>query len=247
MAFKFKKFAVEDSDCAMKVGTDSVLLGAWINYTSSANILDVGTGCGLLALIAAQNTNATVTGIEIEFKAYCQAKQNFANSSWSNRLTCINHDFRTFASEYYQQMLEVKAEGSSCGFDLIISNPPYFTNSLKSSITSRNTARHNSVLPINELIHSAKLLLKKNGRLNIVFPVPDYEQLDLICIEEGLAATRKTFVIPCKGKKPNRVLLEYSIGNVSDIEISELAIRDENGFYTNDYLRLTNPYYLYLH
>jgi tRNA1Val (adenine37-N6)-methyltransferase len=247
MAFKFKKFTVEDSDCAMKVGTDSVLLGAWINYTSTANILDVGTGCGLLALIAAQNTNATITAIEIDFKAFCQAMQNFVNSSWSNRLTCINNDFRAFASEYYNQMSEDKVNDSACGFDMIISNPPYFTNSLKSSITSRNTARHNSVLPIYELIHYAKLLLKKNGHLNIVFPVPDYEQLDLVCIQEGLAATRKTFVIPRKGKRPNRVLLEYSIESPGNIEMSELTIRDENGFYTNDYLRLTNPYYLHLH
>ncbi len=256
MPFHFKQFVVDDTQSAMKVGTDSVLLGAWINYNGASNILDIGTGCGLLALIAAQNTDASIVGIEINEQAYYQALSNFAASKWTERLSCILADFRDYSKELFAHK-ELDAHpreanermiGSSVKrtFDLIISNPPYFSNSLKSGVTGRDNARHDTGLPISDLIKNSKHLLSEQGRLSVIFPYSEYTQLDLLCKNEGLLLTRQTFVIPKHGKEPNRILLEYSNISFADCEVNEIMIRDEHGKYTPEYLKLTEPYYLHL-
>lgn len=251
MAFQFKQFIIDDAESAMKVGTDSVLLGAWINYEGADSILDVGTGCGLLALMAAQNTNAVITALEIDEGAYNQALKNFVASKWSERLTGIFADFRVYSREINNQQKEEALLNETNSpddgtFDLIISNPPFFSNSLKSGVTNRDNARHDCGLPYTDLIRNSKLLLSEKGRLNLIFPYTDYEQFDTMCKSEGLFLARKTMVTPRKGKQPNRVLLEYS--NMSGIECKagDITIRDEYGKYTSEYLSLTEPYYLFL-
>ena len=133
LCFEFKQFTVWHDKCAMKVGTDGVLLGAWANVESAKHILDVGTGTGLIALMLAQRTvQADVTAIEIDSMAAIQARENIAHSPWKNRITLFNCDFR-----YFHDDLK---------YDLIVSNPPYFVNALKCLDKQRNMARHTDLL-----------------------------------------------------------------------------------------------------
>lgn len=133
-SFQFKEFTVFHDKCAMKVGTDGVLLGAWTECDNCKDMLDIGTGCGLIALMLAQKSAAFIDAIEIDNTAAIQAADNFKNSKWSNRLTIIH------------KSLQVHANSTSKKYDLIVSNPPFFENSLKTPLASRNIARHNEHL-----------------------------------------------------------------------------------------------------
>src|SRR5664280_2075596 len=117
--FEFKQFRVEQSKAAMKVGTDGVILGAWTSVDNASRILDVGTGTGLIALMLAQRSNAAIDAVEIDDDAYCEAKFNFEQSPWKERLKIFHSDFNAFSKEYGHQ------------YDLIVSNPPFFIDSLK--------------------------------------------------------------------------------------------------------------------
>lgn len=238
MAFRFKQFSVDDSGCAMKVGTDSVLLGAWADYTANTRILDIGTGCGLLALIAAQESNAIVTAIDIEETACRKAAENFRQSPWPARLQCIHQGLQEFTHN--------RIVSKAVPFDHIITNPPYFINSLKSPDTGRNTARHTDGLPLETLIKLSSLLLADYGKLSKVFPFSESSLLISLAADHSLNLSRLLIIIPKLGKEPNRILLELTKGSVETVETAELAIRDEKGHYTEEYIGLTERFYLHL-
>ena len=136
--FKFKQFTVWHDKCAMKVGTDGVLIGAWVNLNNAKRVLDVGAGTGLIALMTAQRCDAEIVGIEIDENASIQAKENVSSSPWANRIAIENIDYNDYTSNEL--------------FDVIISNPPFFENSLKSNQANRNTARHDISLSFAQLI-----------------------------------------------------------------------------------------------
>ncbi len=232
MSFRFKQFSVEDGECTMKVGTDSVLLGAWAQLPSTGNVLDVGTGCGLLALMVAQRSNALITAIDIDKPSVKQAQENFTNSPWGhiiNALVTTFQDFALFAPDT---------------FELIITNPPYFVNSLKAPQAPRSNARHNDGLPFEELSAHSFQLLQNHGRLCLILPVSEAELFKESALGCGFYLTRQLSVTPIENKKPNRLLMEFSKSPAHEVTAESLTIRNENGSYTNDYKKMTSAFYL---
>lgn len=232
MSFRFKQFSVEDDQSTMKVGTDSVLLGAWAQLPSTGNVLDVGTGCGLLALMVAQRSNTVITAIDIDEPSIKQAQKNFSNSPWSSRISASVVTFQDFT---------FSDPGT---FNLIISNPPYFVNSLKAPHAPRSNARHNDGLPFAELAALSFQLLQDNGRLCLILPVNEAELFREAAFGYGFYPTRQLSVIPVENKPPNRLLMEFSKSPTDEYRAESLTIRNENGSYTNDYKKITSAFYL---
>lgn len=231
MSFRFKQFSVEDKNCPMKVGTDSVLLGAWANLPENGHILDIGTGCGLLALMAAQLSEAQIFAIDINAQSIDQATQNFHNSPWKHRLMAIPVSLQDFAGS------------TDLSFNHIISNPPYFVNSLKAPEQSRNSARHNDELPFPVLANLCRKLLRPDGKLSLILPKTEAELFLKVALDAGLFLTRRLVVSPFPGRPANRNILEFSGSMHGELENNELFIR-EHKMYTEDYKQLTRDFYL---
>ncbi|MBU8891469.1 MAG: methyltransferase [Bacteroidales bacterium] len=230
--FKFKQFTIYQNKCAMKVGTDGVMLGAWANCEAAKNILDIGTGTGLIALMLAQRSNANIDGIEIDETASGQAKENVENSIWKDRISIINVSFQNFS------------ESVNYKYDLIVSNPPYFQNSLFASDEKRTDARHNSNLELEDIINGAMKLLKNEGVLSLTLPYLEGNIFILKASEKGLFCVRQTKVLPKPTHEPKRLLLEFMKIKKPLIEqeiIIELNKRHE---YSDAYKNLTKDFYL---
>jgi len=232
MPFRFKQFVVDDAACPMKVGTDSVLLGAWARLENSLSILDIGTGCGLLSLMAAQRSEAQITAIDIDPVATETARANFMISPWADRIEARCVSLQDF----------VKGQKET-DFDHIVSNPPFFINSLKAPDPERSNTRHNDLLPFEDLAFASARLLAPGGRLSLVLPVTESAVFIDISSKFGLFLTRKLTVIPKAGKEANRLLLEFARQQMP-MENSELTIRNESGEYTTEYKKLTRDFYL---
>ena len=232
--FNFKQFSVQQDLCSMKVGTDGVLLGAWTHTDNTNRILDIGTGTGLIALMLAQRSNANITGVDAEANACEQAKINFEDSPWTDRLQLVYSKIQDFHSDYL--------------FDLIVSNPPYFSGYYSSENLSRDIARSADVLlSYEELISSAKKLLIANGRLTLILPADQQEKIITIANQNELTLSRLTFVKTKNTKEAKRILLEF-VNATSEVKeiIDELIIQsDDNGrVYTQEYIDLTKDFYL---
>jgi len=228
--FEFKQFRIEQQKAAMKVGTDGVLLGAWTPVKDSLRILDIGTGTGLIALLLAQRSFATVDAVEIDELACEEAKFNFEQSPWKDRLKVFNTDFQMFVNLPFGP------------YDLIVSNPPFFVNSLKTKNAALSVARHNDVLTFDQLVICARKLLNNNGRLCVIIPFTSCEEFRGCARLAGFYLQRQTQVIPKFGRAPKRVLLEFTVKPCYPIN-NELVILDEGGNYTRDYKTLTASYY----
>ena len=219
----------------MKVGTDGVLLGAWVRLNEGhGRILDIGCGTGLVALMAAQRTaewSAEVVGVEIDPASAAEAAYNFAESPWAERLSvaeCAVQDFH-----------------SDTPFDHIVSNPPYFVNSLLSPDEARTNARHTTTLTFDELAHSASQLLADEGVLSVVLPYGAVSDMVLSAARCGLFLTRRMDVRSKATSAPIRVLLEFG-RNAVPTERTELTIHSPEGpfGYSPDYVALTKDFYL---
>lgn len=229
-SFAFKQFTVNHDKCAMKVGTDGVLLGAWAPATKANHILDVGTGTGLIALQMAQrNHYAMVTAIEIDASAATQAKENVDSSPWADRINVICSDFRDFQSE-------IK-------FDLIVSNPPYFMDALKCPNKQRNMARHTGGLNYDSLFRHAARLLLKDGVISIIIPAEVESAVIDAAWNHRLIPSNCMRVITKPGKPCKRVLLTFSFQYKEYVEES-ICIEVEHNFYTPEYIALTKDFYL---
>lgn len=228
--FEFKQFRIEQHKAAMKVGTDGVLLGAWIPVDDARRILDVGTGTGLIALMLAQRSNAKVDAVEIDELACDEAKFNFEQSPWSERLHVYHSDFQLFADSLCES------------YDLIVSNPPFFVNSLKTNNAALAVARHNDTLSFDQLVSGARKLLNSTGRLCIIIPFESRIEFRECARLSGFYLRQQTKVIPKLGRVPKRVLLEFTMLPNYLID-NELSILDENGDYAENYKTLTAPFY----
>ena len=224
--FTFKQFSVEQSGAAMKVGTDGVLLGAWVGISADTKrVLDVGTGTGLLALMVAQRASeAQIVAVEIEPQAAEQARANVTSSPWAERIEVVCTDAKEYASEQK--------------FDLIISNPPYFTASLHSPDAERNLARHTDTA----LCSLAVRLLSDSGRLAVVLPSDCERSIRMAAIGTGLHPTRLCRVRTSSAKQPKRVLMEFSRRG-DDEQQSELVM-SHKGEPTEEYVELIRDFYL---
>ncbi len=231
--FKFKEFSINQDKCAMKIGTDGVLLGAWATIENKANtILDIGAGTGLLSLMLAQRSLAeNIEALEIDEDAHQQCIENFEDSAWANRLFCYHAGLDEFIDEIEDP------------YDLIISNPPFYSEDVSSGNTSRDTARQNQSLPFDELLEGVSKLLSSDGLFTTI--IPHKEEASFI----RLAASYALFphrILRVKGNTSaeiKRSLLEFSFKDGEILE-NELIIEIKRHQYTEDYINLTKEFYL---
>jgi tRNA1Val (adenine37-N6)-methyltransferase len=228
-AFDFQQFSIQQDQCAMKIGIDGVLLGAWSPIVKSKHILDIGTGTGLLALMMAQRSDAAIDAVEIDNAAFLQAQDNIQNSSFHDRIQC-----------YHSSIQEFKTQKS---YDLIISNPPYFEASLKSDNKARNSARHNDGLNLSELFSKASQLLSPQGHLAIILPYSSLGKIKIRTKEQKLHLAHITEVKGREHKSPNRVLV-YLQRDEIETSVDTLTIYSSEGGYTKAFQNLTQDYYL---
>lgn len=195
--FRFKQFSVSDELCAMKVGTDGVLIGAWADVEGDSRILDLGTGSGLIALMLAQrNSEAEIVALDIDEQATIQAQRNFELSPWAERLSVVN----TNVCDYVPKSR----------FTHIVTNPPYFVDSLHSPDAARTAARHTSSLDFEQIVASAERLLEPEGRLSIILP-SDVASLFRRVAFERLWLTRQLDIVTKEGEVPRRTMMEFRL------------------------------------
>ncbi len=226
--FRFKQFSLAHDKCAHKIGTDGVLLGAWINSNNPINILDIGSGSGLISFILAQRfPNAKITGIEMDETSFHQSQDNLQDNPWKDRIEFIHSDF-------------LKTELPQNSFDLIVSNPPFFKEAYLSGNKPRDNARHEFSLPHKLLINKAISLLKKSGKIALVLPVEEGKD---ILSYSGLHAQRVCEMRNKPTSEIKRYLMELS-PNASSLLEEEIWIREDDGTFAEKYQNLTKDFYL---
>ena len=231
--FQFKQFTIQQDKTAMKVGTDGVLLGAWAHLDSNTfSVLDIGAGTGLIALMIAQRSCAEVIdAIELNSDAYEQAVDNFENSDWGDRLFCYHASLQEFTEEVDDT------------YDLIISNPPFYTSTYKELPKERAMARHTESLTYVELLASVSKLLSKKGNCAFIIPFSEEDNFLATAKKNKLFPNRITHVKGTKNSPIKRSLIQCSFFE-KPIEINELVIEIERHIYTLDYIELVQDFYL---
>lgn len=231
--FHFKKFSINDSKAAMKIGTDAVLLGAWTPCGGETRILDIGTGSGILALMMAQrNSNAEIDAVEIDSDAASLAKGNVDHSPWCDRIQIFNSSLQDFSS------------GNRCLYSLIISNPPFFTDSLKAPDKARNLARHNDSLPVKELLECSSEMLTKNGKASFIITADAYKNWKNEASKQQLFPEYVTWVKSSAANKPHRAMVVFSHKNQITFTENELIIYSMEKIHSPEYRKLTSDFYL---
>ncbi|MEN8187776.1 MAG: methyltransferase [Bacteroidota bacterium] len=231
--FQFKQFNIQQDKTAMKIGTDGVLLGAWANLDfQPESILDIGTGTGIISLQMAQRSDADIVdAIELEPNAYEQAVVNFENSDWGDRLFC-----------YHASLLEFKEEIDE-KYDLIISNPPYFSSKHKETENKRALARQTETLSFYDLLSATAKLLSNKGNCAFIIPFDEEENFLATAEKLNLFPLRITRVKGTKSTPIKRSLLQLSFKR-SQAKIDELIIEIDRHVYTKDYKNLVKDFYL---
>ncbi len=245
--FHFKQYDVSNCRSAMKVGTDGVLLGAWafsnmVKCDGSFRILDVGAGTGLVSLMLAQRIpTAVIQGVEIDSDAAEECAANFLNSPWSDRLSVIKEDFTTFA----------ETQNEAAKFDLIVSNPPFFTNGALSPDESRCKARHENSLNIETLLSNGARMLTEKGEIAVILPAEELERAEFHATIAGFVISRVCKVLTVPHKKPRRVMLQFKKNCINNPtlkkEMSELILHDSQGYPTPEYTSLVEDFYIKIH
>lgn len=230
--FQFRQFIVHQQRCAMKVGTDGTLLGAWAAAPSGkCRILDIGTGTGLIALMMAQRfPESEVIGIDIDPEAVAQARENVRLSPFSERITIEQQDLIKF--------------NDTEGFDVILSNPPYFVDSLECPDDQRTMARHTVSLTYDGLIRQAFRLLKDDGRLSLVIPAESRSLIESAASLSGFFLSRVCMVKTTPRKQPKRQLIEFRKHSVKELIIEEGIIEDSPNVRSAWYQQLTKDFYI---
>lgn len=237
--FRFKKFTVRNEQSPMKVGTDGVLLGACVSVSESdSRILDIGTGTGVIALMLAQRSDELrsgisglhIEGIDIDAVATNEAASNFASSQWANALSAINCGLANFRPE--------------SGYDLVVSNPPFFDNSLGNNEHRRNEARHCVTLSYREIIEFCTKHLNPDGRLAMILPSDERLRVERELRSFGLYPFKVTNIRTTASKKTSRFIVESALNRPESIEEQTITLM-ENGQFTTEYKALTHDFYLY--
>ncbi len=229
--FTFKQFTIHQDACAMKVGTDGVLLGAWCPVEHAVRVLDIGTGTGLIALMIAQRApKALIEAVELDEKAAEQARYNVS-------LTPFNERVKVFTSS-----IQVFAETNQGVYDVIVCNPPYFVDSLKSPNNSRTQARHADTLTQDDLLEAVHKLLSEQGTLNVILPTVEADML-LEKAKQWFTLALCTHVLPTSQSPVKRKLMSFVRGESSLVE-TQLVIETDRHLYTDEYKLLTKDFYL---
>jgi tRNA1Val (adenine37-N6)-methyltransferase len=232
MMFEFKQFSIQQDRCAMKIGTDGVLLGAWVSLENNPeSILDIGAGTGILSLQLAQRCLAeTLEAIEIDEDAFEQCVVNFENSPWGDRLFCFHASAQEFAAEMEEE------------YDLIISNPPFYSDEYKSDDSKRNTARFTDTLPFKDLAIFAYQFLSEKGTFALILPRKEEENFIALASEVGLFPKRICRVRGNPTSEVKRSLMEFTFEK-SEIIKEELTIEISRHVYTEAYKNLVKDFY----
>ena len=231
--FCFKQFSIKHDKCAMKVGTDAVLLGAWTSPDNSERILDIGTGTGIIALMLAQKSSANIDAIDIDENACLQAKENINNSKWNNKISVHHTSLQKFS------------ENTSAKYDLIISNPPYFIDCSKATGLERTNARHADTLPYQELLNGVVKLLSAKGKFYVILPLKEGELFRDMAEEKKIYLSRLTRVHTRADKSTEkRWLMQFEPERKTFSEDSLTIELDERHNYTEEYKALTKDYYI---
>nr|WP_315147486.1 methyltransferase [uncultured Flavobacterium sp.] len=232
--FSFKQFSIQQDRCAMKIGTDGVLLGAWTPIENNPfSILDIGAGTGVIALMLAQRSNAEqIDALEIDEEAYEQSVDNFENSPWSDRLFCFQAGLDEFVEEPEDE------------YDLIVSNPPFYTDDYKSENEQRDLARFADAMPFEDLIEAAALLLSENGVFSVIIPFKEEESFLALAAAYELYPLKITRVKGTPTTEIKRSLLAFSRNENAIITAGELIIETSRHQYTPEYIELTKDFYL---
>ena len=230
--FQFRQFTVRQERCAMKVGTDGVLLGAWAALPERGSVLDIGTGTGLIALMVAQRApEVRVTALDIDADAVCQARANVAASPFEGRVEVL----LTALQDY---------DAPSASFDAVVCNPPFFEENLLPPDEGRTLARHTASLPFATLVSVAGRLLADGGLFSVVLPTAAYDSFRLLCFAQGLLPQRLCYVKTTPAKEPKRVLATFLKGTPSACDETTLIL-SEAQHRSADYAALTRDFYLW--
>lgn len=231
--FVCKQFTVNQDRCAMKIGTDGILLGAWTPLVKNpASILDIGAGTGIISLMMAQRSSAElIDAIEIDENAYEQCVENFEASAWGDRLYGYHAGLDEFVDEIDDS------------YDLIVCNPPFYMEDVSTGNAQRDQARQSSFLPFDELLHGVSVLLSDSGSFSVIIPFKEEAQLVLLAKNFGLYPNKITRVKGNATSIVKRSLIEFE-KNESFLELDELIIEKERHMYTTEYIHLTKDFYL---
>lgn len=231
--FKFKQFSINQDRCAMKVGTDAVLLGSWTPLKQNIqNILDIGAGTGIIALMLAQRSGAkSIDAIEIEDNAYIQCIENFENSPWSDRLFCYHASLLEFSEEFEDE------------YDLIVSNPPFYSADFKSEDARRDLARFYDALPFEHLVKGVSKLLSKQGIFSIIIPYQEEENFKILASKHNLFPIEILHIRGNPESEIKRSLMAFSFDQ-KHTKYEDIVIETSRHQYTTDYINLTKDFYL---
>lgn len=229
--FTFKQFSLSDNNSTLKIGTDAVLLGAWASVETVGRALDIGCGCGVITLMLAQRSNASMLGIDIDENSVTEAKENALLSPWNQRV-----HFQCVRLQDFQKTSLKK-------FDCIVCNPPYFEQSLKSPFAHKNLSKHNDTLSYQELLQGVYQLLTSEGVFYVILPSQSYDKWLQICHQEKFYVSRCCFVKPFSSKKHNRVMCAI-VKFKTNTNYETLCIREDKDTYSSDYMQLTKDFYL---
>ena len=232
-SFQFKQFTIQQDQCAMKVGTDGVLLGAWAD--GGQRILDIGTGTGLVALMMAQRfPTAKVVAVEVDKDAYCQASANVANSPFKSQVETCHDSIQHFASH----------RTDLNPFDSIVCNPPFFENSLKNADTKSSLARHNDQLSWTDLAESVDNLLSSDGTFSVILPIDGYERLIENLYIKGFKECRSCKILTKEGKPCKRILAAFTKDLARSPSTEQQTLLTPDGQRTEWYELLTKNFYI---
>lgn len=232
-SFAFKQFTIQQDRCAMKVGTDAVLLGAWVTPNGSKEILDIGTGSGVIALMIAQKTSAHIDAIDIDENSVSQATQNVLNSKFKQQVSVMHIPLQEYAKTCTKK------------YNLIVTNPPYFEQSLKSSDEQRSYARHADVLPFEELIDGVKKLLDPKGRFCLILPKLEAEKFRDLAEKKGFYLSKLLRIKSRADKETDkRYVMQFEFSPTEFSETTLVIEQSERHQYTPEYKELTKDYYV---
>ena len=236
--FRFQKFIIRQEKCAMKVCTDACLFGAWVanRMKNAGRILDIGTGTGLLSLMVAQKSMALIDAIEIDKDACEQAGENFQNSPWANRLNIINAPVQQFATSFLYD--------NTSSYDLVLSNPPFHKNDLRSQDSKRNIAMHSETLGLDQLMDSANKMLMPGGFFSLIIPYRRAEYTRRLAAEKGFCLTDIVNIRQTARHTYFRTIYLFCKSSCEPAKASEIIIKNDNQTYTAEFGKLMQDYYL---
>lgn len=230
--FFFKKFGLFHHRSTMKIGTDAILLARWVEVSANDDVLDIGTGCGLIPLMLAQKGIKSADAVEIDHDSFEEAAQNFNNSAWQSQLLAINDDVK-----HYSEVCTKK-------YDLIVSNPPFFFGDNIPEKTKKGLARHTNTLSYNELLSSVKNLLEVNGRFALVLPALESKTFLKDAENQGFYLQKEMKIVPVEGKEPNRINMQLVVNHVDKVESEAFVLRHPDHSFTKEYKEFLKDYYL---